>query len=136
MLWRKRWEPWWERYWSLMTELEAGGQFGGGVGPETLELLDEEEAAEYFEAGIAKDAGVAAGVVEQELRLDAVDVGRIEQRFKEMREQGLLDLKGGLRRIGVGSCAGRRWRTGKSEDIADDGLGFFVDAEGVTGHLP
>jgi hypothetical protein len=63
-------------------ELQAGSQIGCRVGPESLELLDKEEPAEDLETGRAEEVGVLARGVEQKLRLDAVDVWRVEQRLK------------------------------------------------------
>ena len=48
-------------------KLQAGGQIGGWVGPDALELLDEEEAAKNLEARFAEEAGVLARGMEQEL---------------------------------------------------------------------
>ena len=82
-----------------------------------------------------------AGGMEQELRFDAVDVGRVEQRFEEVLEQGLFDLVGGERDgvFGNRGVAGFGIEAGplaaEGEDVADDGLGFFVDAEGIAGDL-
>ena len=45
-----------------------------------------------LEPGFAKDAGMGAGGMQQQLRLDAIDLRRVEQRLEEMPEQGLFDF--------------------------------------------
>src|SRR5208283_4591650 len=111
-----------------------------GLVPHALQLLDHEQAAEELETGLLKGGGMHAGGMEQELRFDAVDLGRVEQRLKEVLEQGLLDLVGGERDgltgeafawlgIGAGPLAA------ESKYIADHGLGLLVDAEGIAGDL-
>ena len=68
--------------------------------------------------------------MEKQLRLDAVDVRRVEQQLEEMPQQRFFR---GVGRAGPSVCAVRR--AGQSEYIADDGLGLLVDAEHVARHL-
>ena len=92
--------------------------------------LHQEETAKDLKSGGAKGWSEAAGGMEQQLRLDAVDVRRVEQQFEEVPQQGFF---AGVGRAGgsVAAFVG----AGESEDIADHRLGLLVDAEDVTGHM-
>ncbi len=61
-----------------------------------------------------------AGVVEEELGLDAIDVGRVLEEFEEAVEEEAGGVEGG------GDVAG------EGVDVADDRLVALVDAEGVA----
>ena len=102
-------------------ELDGGWECGGlgqGWGGDG-EVALEEEAGEDAEAGVEEGLGQGAGVVKEELGLDAVDVGGGFQDFEEVAGEGVGD---GERRGGVG----------QDENVADDGLGAFIDAEAVA----
>jgi hypothetical protein len=58
-----------------------------------MKLLHHEKTPADLETRLAKDAGVYARRVQQKLRLYAVDMRRVQQRLKEMLQQGLLDFK-------------------------------------------
>ena len=65
--------------------------------------------------------------MQKQLRLDALDVRRVEKQLKEMPEQCFFDGRG---RSGRSACSIRlAWQ---SEDIADDGLGLLVDTKDVA----
>ena len=61
--------------------------------PEPAQLLNQEEAAVELESSVTENCGMHAGRVQQQLRLDAVKVGGVEQGLKEMLQQGLFDFK-------------------------------------------
>ncbi len=88
-----------------------------------MKWLHHEEAAEDLEAGLAEGPGVSAGWVQKQLRFDAVDLRRVQQQLKEMPEQGFLHF------------VSRGRRAGQGKDVADNGLGLLVDAEGIAGDL-
>ena len=145
MLCRKRREPARVRYWSLISEsmwAEVGAvdELGGGVVEGGLpgaeldrrrertevgeargrEVAFKEEAGEDLEAG--EEWGQDVRVEEQELGFDALDAGGVLKHFKDVAGEGLGGDQGG---------GGR----GRGEEVADDGFGVFVDAEGVTDDL-
>ena len=82
---------------------------------------------------IHEDAGMAAesllqegtrdfsGVVRQQLRLHAMDAGRLLQGFDDVGEQLFFDL------VTVGSA-----RSIADEEVSDDALALLVDKEGVA----
>src|SRR5208282_265399 len=107
---------------------EIVGDFHARVGASTRQLPHHEQAAEDLESRIAKDAGVRARGMKQQLRLDAVQRWRVEQRFKEMLEQRVFHF---VRRIGAKRNV--RSRLGQGEYIADHGLRLLINAEDVAG---
>ena len=58
-----------------------------------------------------------AGAVEEKLRLDAVDVGRVQEEIEEGAKEGVGDVQG---------CG---WVVGYCVGVSDDGFVSFVDAE-------
>ena len=95
-----------------------GGRQGRRVRPE-VEL--HEEPGVGLKASFEEAAIEEPGVVEEQLRFDATDVGRVEEKLDEAVEKDLGDLAALL---GI-SCE----RVG----VTDYGLVAFVDAEGVAG---
>ena len=89
---------------------EAG--FGQG------EVVLHEEAGEHGEASGEEDVVDGAGVVEEELRFDAVDVGGVEEQIEEVVEEGVGDAEG------LGGVAGG------GVGVAYDGFVALVDTEG------
>jgi hypothetical protein len=68
--------------------------------------------------------------MEKQLRLDAVERRRVEQRLKKMPQESLFHFAS---RIGTESaaCAGLRER----EDVADYSFGLLIDTEDISGDL-
>ena len=98
-----------------MVAVEAeDGAFGQG------EVVFHEKAWVHGEASVEEDVVDDAGVVEEELGLDAIDVGGVQEQVEQVVEEGVGGAKGlgGVAAGGVG--------------VADDGLVAFVDAEGET----
>ena len=119
-------------------QLQFGGKVHAGTSPAASQRLHQEETLVQLEPRLAEEDGMRSRWVEQQLRLDAIDLRRIEQGFKEMTEQGFFDCVGRPRPHGevaggwlekIGMVAG------KGEHVADDCLGFLIDAEGVAGNL-
>ena len=82
------------------------------------EIVLHEEAGKHGEAGGAKRLVDGAGVVEEKLRLDALNARGVLEELKEIVEEGLRDLKH------------LRWVVCGGEGVADNGFLAFVDAEG------
>src|SRR6476660_1412198 len=68
-------------------KIEFGRQVDAGTAPVALEQLHHKVTTEKLESGLTEDLGMCAGWMKQQLRLDAIDVGGVEQRFKEVTEQ-------------------------------------------------
>ena len=102
-------------------EFDVRGQRGWGRNLRCVrgrEVVLEEETGVHGESGGEKGFVDGAGVVEEELGFDALDVGRMLEELEKLVEEGLCDREG-LRGVAVG---------GKS--VADYGFLAFVDAEG------
>jgi hypothetical protein len=82
------------------------------------EIVLEEETGVHGESGGEERLVDGACVVEEELRFDAFDTGRVVEELKELVEERLCDREG-LRGVAVG-CEG----------VSDNGFLAFVDAEG------
>ena len=95
-----------------------GGWWGDLRSVGGREVVLHEKAGEHGEAGGEERLVDGAGVVEEELRFDALDAGGVVEELEELVEQGVGDGEG-LR--GVGGCG---------EGVADYGFLAFVDAEG------
>ncbi len=78
------------------------------------------ESRMHDEAGLEEGLFDGAGAVEEKLRLDAVDVGRVQEEIEEGAKEGVGDVQG---------CG---WVVGYCVGVSDDGLVSFVDAEGET----
>jgi hypothetical protein len=71
----------------------------------------------HDEAGLEEGLFDGAGAVEEKLRLDAVDVGRVQEEIEEGAKEG------------VGDVQGYGWVIGYCVGVSDDGFVSFVDAE-------
>ena len=67
--------------------------------------------------------------MQEELGLDTVDAGRVQEQFEQVLEEAFFDLAAG----GFVMQAGAEDFFRQREDIPDDGFGVFVDAEDVAG---
>jgi hypothetical protein len=94
-----------------------------GLIPQALERLDHEQPPENLKPRLAKHRGVGTRRVHQQLRFNAVDLRRVHQQLQQMPEQQIFN------------CPGRTRVVRHCKHIADDRLGFFVDAEDIADHL-
>jgi hypothetical protein len=95
---------------------------GLGLGSRRGKVVLHEEAGVNGEALLQEGLFEVAGVVEQELGFDAIDIGGVLEKLEQAMEKQLRGLEGlgDIVREGV--------------DVADDGLMAFVDAEGVAAY--
>jgi hypothetical protein len=84
------------------------------------EIVLHEETRMRDEAGFEERAVQGSGVVEEELRFNAMNAGRVEEELEEPVEESEIGLAG---EVGIG---------GEGPGIADDGFIAFIDAEGVS----
>src|ERR1700687_369908 len=91
--------------------------------PSDIEI--HEDAGMAAEALLQKGARDFSGVVRQQLRLHAMDAGRLLQGFDDVGEQALFDL------VTVGTAGSVADRVADKE-VADDALALLVDKEGVA----
>src|SRR5258708_28573223 len=77
------------------------------------------------EALLQKRTRDFSGVVRQQLRLDAMDAGRLLQGFDDVREQSFFDL------VAVRAATSVADRVA-DEEIADNALILLIDKEGVA----
>src|ERR1019366_9652875 len=80
-----------------------------------------EDAGMAAETLLQKGARDFSGVVRQQLRLHAMDAGRLLQGFDDVGEQAFFDL------VTVGTAG-----SSADEEVADDALVLLVDKEGVA----
>jgi hypothetical protein len=112
------------------TELEICGQIHVQLARSSCQRLHQEEAAIDSKSGGAKGRSEAAGGMEKQLRLDAVDMRRVEQQLEEVPQEHFFASVGR-----AGGCVAAVRDAGKSEDVADHRLGLLVDAEDVAGDI-
>lgn len=101
----------WQR--EMQGAVDARERLGGEV-----ELHEEPRVG--CEAGFEERTVDGAGVVEEQLRFDPVDAGRVEEEFQKPVEEGEVGLLG---EVGVG---------GEGPRVSNDGLLALVDAESVS----
>src|SRR5437879_261955 len=88
-----------------------------------------EDAGMAAEALLQEGARDFSGVVRQQLRLDAMDAGRLLQGFDDVSKQSFFDLVA----VGTtGSVASRVADRVADEEVADNALILLVDKEGVA----
>src|ERR1700687_5414073 len=88
-----------------------------------------EDAGMAAEALLQKGARNFSSVVRQQLRLHAMDAGRLLQSFDDVSEQALFDLVP----VGVASSvAGRVADRVPDKEVADDSLILLVNKKGVA----
>ncbi len=85
-----------------------------------------EDALVNLETLILEDALMRGVGVQQELRFDARDAGRVLEHFQQAYQQLVANLGGRLSGIGAGFARGH------GKDVADDGLVAFVNTEDVA----
>jgi hypothetical protein len=76
------------------TQLKARWEIRGRRAPSSLKRLNQKEPAEDLEPIGAKDIGEGPGGMQEQLRFDPVNMGRVEQELKKMTEQLLFGGKG------------------------------------------
>jgi len=120
MLFRKRMEPCTERYWSLMRlsgwsryasqmSRAAGARSDSprngtpdcradpnAAGSSVRQGLHHEEATEDFKPDLAKGRSKLAGGMQKQLRLDAVNVRRIQKQLEQVPQQRIFPRAVGL----------------------------------------
>ena len=72
----------------------------------------------HNKTGLAEGLFNGAGAIEEKLRLDPVDIRRVQQQIDERAQHG------------VGDVQGHRGIVGQCKSVPDDGFVSLIDAEG------